>query len=137
MSEREVVIVDYARSAFGRLGGGLRDFAACEIGGEIIKGLVKKTGIMERAFVDSVIAGCAHGDSKTQAIARYACLYAGLPYETSATFVEMQCGSSIMALNQADTKEAEEQGKYILKSAGEEQGILTGKMYEESSFDLF
>lgn len=43
----------------------------------------------------------------------------------------------IMALNQADTKEAEEQGKYILKSAGEEQGILTGKMYEESSFDLF
>ena len=104
MSEREVVIVDYARSAFGRLGGGLRDFAACEIGGEIIKGLVKKTGIMERAFVDSVIAGCAHGDSKTQAIARYACLYAGLPYETSATFVEMQCGSSIMALNQAAWK---------------------------------
>ena len=33
--------------------------------------------------------------------------------------------------------ETEEQGKYILKSAGEEQGILTGKMYEESSFDLF
>lgn len=30
-----------------------------------------------------------------------AALYAGLPYETSATFVEMQCGSSIMALNQA------------------------------------
>lgn len=43
----------------------------------------------------------------------------------------------IMALNQADTKEAEEQGKYILKSVGEDQGILTGKMYEESSFDLF
>ena len=104
MSEREVVIVDYARSAFGRLGGGLRDFAACEIAGEIIKGLVKKSGIMERGFVDSVIAGCAHGDSKTQLIARYACLYAGLPYETSATFVEMQCGSSIMALNQAAWK---------------------------------
>ena len=73
MSEREVVIVDYARSAFGRLGGGLRDFAACEIGGEIIKGLVKKTGIMERAFVDSVIAGCAHGDSKTQLPVMLAC----------------------------------------------------------------
>ena len=79
MSEREVVIVDYARSAFGRLGGGLRDFAACEIGGEIIKGLVKKTGIMERAFVDSVIAGCAHVDSKTQALARYACPTRPLP----------------------------------------------------------
>ena len=104
MCEREVVIVDYARSAFGRLGGGLRDFAASEIAGEIMKGLVKKSGIGERAFVDSTIVGCAHGCSKTQAIARYATLYAGLPYETSATFVEMQCGSSIMALNQAAWK---------------------------------
>ena len=104
MYEREVVIVDYARSAFGRLGGGLRDFAASEIAGEIMRGLVKKSGIGERAFVDSTIVGCAHGCSKTQAIARYATLYAGLPYETSATFVEMQCGSSIMALNQAAWK---------------------------------
>ena len=101
MKEREVVIVDYARSAFGKLGGGLRELSASEIAGEVIKGLVQKTKIQERAFVDSAIVGCAHGCSKTQAVARYAALYAGLPYETSATFVEMQCGSSIMALNQA------------------------------------
>lgn len=104
MREREVVIVDYARSAFGKLGGGLRDFAASEIAGLVMKGLVEKTGIQERAFVDSAIVGCAHGCSKTQAVARYATLYAGLPYETSATFVEMQCGSSIVALNQAAWK---------------------------------
>ena len=101
MKEREVVLVDYARSAFGKLGGGLRELSASEIAGEVIKGLVQKTKIQERAFVDSTIVGCAHGCSKTQAVARYAALYAGLPYETSATFVEMQCGSSIMALNQA------------------------------------
>lgn len=104
MNVRDVVIVDYARSAFGKLGGGLRDFAASELAGEVVKGLIQKSGIQDRAFVDSVIAGCAHGCSKTQAIARYASLYGGLPFETSATFVEMQCGSSIMALNQAAWK---------------------------------
>lgn len=104
MNEREVVIVDYARSAFGKLGGGLRDLAASEIAGEVMRGLLQKTGVQKRAFVDSAIVGCAHGCSKTQAIARYAALYAGLPYETSATFVEMQCGSSIQALNHAAWK---------------------------------
>ena len=43
----------------------------------------------------------------------------------------------IGALNQADTKEAEETGRNILKRTGQEQGILTGKLYEEPSFDLF
>lgn len=43
----------------------------------------------------------------------------------------------IMALNQADTKEAEETGKNIIKIAGEKQGILTGKLYEAPSFELF
>ncbi len=43
----------------------------------------------------------------------------------------------IMALNQADTMEAEEQGRHILEMAGEEKGILTGKLYEEFSFNLF
>ena len=37
MKEREVVIVDYARSAFGKLGGGLRELSASEIAGEVIK----------------------------------------------------------------------------------------------------
>ncbi|MDD3164787.1 MAG: thiolase family protein [Oscillospiraceae bacterium] len=104
MQEREVVIVDGVRSAFGKLGGGLRDFAASEIGGNVIRPLVEKTGIRERAFVDTVVAGNAHGDSKTQAIARYACLCSGLPFETAATFCEMQCGSAIEALNQAAWK---------------------------------
>ncbi|WP_297870808.1 thiolase family protein [uncultured Oscillibacter sp.] len=104
MNTRDVVIVDYARSAFGRLGGGLREFAASELAGSVIKGLAEKSGIQKRASVDSVIAGCAHGCSKTQAIARYSALHAGLPFEVSATFVEMQCGSSILALNQAAWK---------------------------------
>ncbi len=43
----------------------------------------------------------------------------------------------LMALNQADTEDQEEQGKRILRITEEEQGILTGKLYEEGSFDLF
>ena len=43
----------------------------------------------------------------------------------------------LVALNQADTEEMEEKGKNILQIIKEEQGILTGKLYEESSFSLF
>ena len=43
----------------------------------------------------------------------------------------------LVALNQADTEEMEENGKHILQIIKEEQGILTGKLYEESSFSLF
>jgi acetyl-CoA C-acetyltransferase len=43
-------------------------------------------------------------DTKTQAVARYIALLAGLPYEVAATFVEMQCGSAITSLNHAAWK---------------------------------
>ena len=103
MSKR-VVIVDGVRTAFGRMGGGLRQFAGSELGGLAIRGLLDKTDILSRAKVDCVIAGCAAHDSLTWGPARYAMLYAGLPYETSASRVEMQCGSAIDCINHAAWK---------------------------------
>lgn len=99
--EREVVIVDGMRTAFGRMGGALRPFTPVQLAGMTIKGLCEKTGILEKANVDSVFVGSASGDLNTHNFARYASLLAGLPYETSATFMEMQCGSSIACINNA------------------------------------
>ncbi len=98
---REVVFVDGYRSAFGRMGGSLKTLAGCELGAEVIRGLLERTGIMERGGVDGVVAGCALKDSLAIGPARYAALAAGLPYEIPATFVEMQCGSAITAVNVA------------------------------------
>ncbi len=101
---REVVIVDGARSAFGEFGGGLKTLAGTEIAGLVVKGLLEKTGIQERGGIDSLICGCALGDSLTNLPARYVVQAAGLPFEVSGTFVEMQCGSAITSLNHAAWK---------------------------------
>ena len=98
---REVVIVDGARTAFGKQGGILRTIVPAELAGMTIKGLCEKTKILEKAKVDAVFAGSAYQDVNCINFARYATLYAGLPYETAATFIEMQCGSSIACINAA------------------------------------
>ena len=101
---REVVFVDACRSPFGKMGGVLRNYAGSELAGMVIKGLLDRSGIMERGGVDSVFAGCALKDSVACGAARYAAQVAGLPFEVPATFVEMQCGSAITAINAAACK---------------------------------
>jgi acetyl-CoA C-acetyltransferase len=54
MEKREVVIVEVMRTAFGKMGGALKDFTAEELGGIALKGLAAKTGITEKAHLDSV-----------------------------------------------------------------------------------
>lgn len=98
---RDVVFVDGARSAFTGLGGGLRHLSASEIGAFVIKGLYDRSGIGEHGELDGVMAGTALGDQNSIDAARYAVLAAGLPTETEAHFVEMQCGSAITAINHA------------------------------------
>jgi acetyl-CoA C-acetyltransferase len=104
MSEREVVFVEGMRTAFGKMGGAMRDITAEELGGIGIKGLIEKTKIHEKAHVDTVILGAGWHCSRAINPARWASLYAGLPYETSASFVEMQCGSGIDSINHAAWK---------------------------------
>ncbi len=98
---RKVVIVDGLRTAFGRMGGGLKTYYTSELLGMTIRGLVEKTGIQECAAVEGVFAGSAMNDAHCNNIARFATLYAGLPIETPATYVEMQCGSGIASINHA------------------------------------
>ena len=124
---RRVVIVDGVRTAFGRAGGGLRDFASCQLAGYAIRGLLEKTDILSRAKVDSVFAGSASHDSISCDPARYAALHAGLPYETSASFVEMQCGSAIDCINHAAWKILSGCADVVIAGGMESHSQLTAK----------
>ena len=104
MSEREVVFVDGVRTPFGRMGGTIRDIGASKLASIGIRGLVEKTKITEKGKVDSVFLGSAAHCSLAMNPARWATLDAGLGYETSASYVEMQCGSAIDAVNHAAWK---------------------------------
>ena len=102
MSKRDVVFIDGARTAFGTLGRTLRGFTMEQLGGIAIKGLIEKTGFLEKgAHVDSVFAGSAIGGTSALNPARWASLAGGLPMSTSASYVEMQCGSAIDSINHA------------------------------------
>lgn len=101
MTKREVVLVDGARSPFGKLGGGLRTLAASQIASQVVRGLAQRTDILERGTVDTLVAGMALPDVHARTAARYVALDGGLPIECSTPFVEMQCGSAVTGMNHA------------------------------------
>lgn len=102
--EREVVFIDGVRTPFGRMGGDLRDFFASQLGAFALKGLLQKTKIAEKTYVDCVFAGSALHCSHAMNPARWMSLAAGLPHSTSASYIEMQCGSAIDSINHAAWK---------------------------------
>lgn len=102
---REVVFVDGMRTAFGKQGGTLRDIYASDLAAKTVKALVEKTQILQRGGkVDSLMCGSAAQCGHTWSPARYVTMAAGLPLETSASYVEMQCGSAIDSINHAAWK---------------------------------
>ncbi len=101
---REVVLVEGVRTAFGRLGGSLKDFTAEQLGSIALKAIVEKTKICERGHLDSVFCGTAFHVANAINPARWIVLNAGLPLSTSASYVEMQCGSAIDSINHAAWK---------------------------------
>jgi acetyl-CoA acetyltransferase family protein len=104
MLQREVVFIEGARTAFGRLGGALREFSASKLAAIGIRGLLDKTQITQKAKVDCVFLGSATHCSEAYNPARWASIEAGLDPETTASYVEMQCGSAIDAINHAAWK---------------------------------
>ena len=115
---KNIVIVDGVRTPFGRLGGGLRQFHNVEMGAMVIKALLEKTNLDPKE-VDAVYYGTANGDALCNNVARHAALLAGLPYESSAVGVEMQCGSAIAAINHAAYRVQNGDADVILVGGGE------------------
>lgn len=104
MSERDVVFVEGVRTAFGRMGGTIREIGASKLAGIGIRGLAEKSKITDKAKVDCVFLGSAAHCSLGMNPARWATLDSGLGHETSASYVEMQCGSAIDSINHAAWK---------------------------------
>ena len=127
MKEIEVIIVDGVRTAFGRIGGTLRDIIASKLASIGIKGLLEKTKINEKAFVDSVLLGSSLHCSTALNPARWAAIDSGLSHETSATYVEMQCGSAIDAINLAACKIMVNQADIIIAGGMESYSQMAAK----------
>ncbi len=90
----DIVIVDAVRSAVGRRNGTLSRMHANDLLGDVLVGLMQRTGV-DPAAVDHVVGGCVlQVGMQASNVTRNAWLAAGLPLEVPAVTVNAQCGSS-------------------------------------------
>jgi acetyl-CoA C-acetyltransferase len=111
------VIVSAVRTPFGRLGGGLAEHAATELGAIAIRAALERIGL-EPGEPQYVIMGQVLQAGAGQAPARQAAIGAGLPKETPADTINKVCASSIRAIEIADS----------MIRAGDVDVIVTGGM---------
>lgn len=96
----DVVIVAATRTAIGSFGGSLASMSAIDLGAQIIKSLMSKTGVADDQ-VDEVIMGHVLTAGCGQNPARQSMIKAGLAETTSAMTINKVCGSGLKALHLA------------------------------------
>jgi acetyl-CoA C-acetyltransferase len=116
------VIVSTARTPFGKLGGGLADKPATELGSIAIAAALERAGL-EPSEVEYVIMGEVLQAGVGQAPARQASIGAGIPKEVGADTINKVCASSIRAVEIADA----------MIRAGDHEVIVTGGMESMSN----
>ena len=92
----DVVVVGAARSAVGKFEGALARLSASDLGGQVIKGLLARTGlapdVVSEVIMEQVLtAGCGQNP------ARQASISAGLYPTVPATTIGKVCGSGLNA----------------------------------------
>jgi len=116
------VILSAVRTPFGRLGGGLAEFPATELGAIVIRAALERAGL-EPGEVGYVIMGQVLQAGAGQAPARQAAVGAGIPKEVPADTINKVCASSIRALEIAD----------LMIRSGQHDLIVTGGMESMSN----
>src|ERR1700752_979511 len=116
------VIVSAVRTPFGKLGGGLADRPATELGAIAIRAALERIGI-DPHEPGYVIMGQVLQGGAGQAPARQAAIGAGLPLETPPDTINKVCASSIRAVEIADS----------MIRAGDAELVVTGGMESMSN----
>jgi acetyl-CoA C-acetyltransferase len=116
------VIVSAVRTPFGRLGGGLAEYEATELGARAIRAALDRVDVADDE-VEYVIMGQVLQGGAGQAPARQAAIGAGLPIEVPADTINKVCASSIRAVEMADQ----------MIRAGDHKVIVAGGMESMSN----
>src|SRR5438874_2261031 len=98
--EDDVVIVAATRTAVGKFGGSLAKIPAAELGAQVIKSLLQKTGIKPDQ-ISEVIMGQVLTAGDGQNPARQASIKSGLPDMVPAMTIGKVCGSGLKAVHLA------------------------------------
>ncbi|PIQ26089.1 acetyl-CoA C-acyltransferase [bacterium (Candidatus Blackallbacteria) CG17_big_fil_post_rev_8_21_14_2_50_48_46] len=98
---KEIVILQGARTPFGRFGGGLKDVPAIQLGVTAVKEALLRSQV-EAAQVDHIVMGnVVQSGPDPIYLARHVGIYSGMPIESPALTVNRLCGSGLEAVVQA------------------------------------
>jgi acetyl-CoA C-acetyltransferase len=93
LKDDDTVVVSYARTPIGKLGGSLATFTAPRLASHAIKAAIERSklpvNLIEEAFFGNVVSA-----GVGQAPARQAVIYAGLPLHVASTTVNKVCASA-------------------------------------------
>ncbi|PWA11907.1 acetyl-CoA C-acetyltransferase [Pueribacillus theae] len=120
------VIVNGARTPFGKFGGLLSGYSAAELGGIAIKEALKRSNV-EGGDVDEVIFGSVLQGGQGQIPSRQASRHAGLPWEVATETINKVCASGMRSVTLADQ---------IIR-AGDANIIVAGGMESMSNAPYF
>lgn len=119
---KDVVIVSYARTPFGKLGGALKEFSAVDLGAMAIKESLNKINLNPKE-VDYMYFGQVLQAGSGQMPARQAQIKAGLSWETPSVLINKVCCSGISAI----------QSSYFRISMGLSDIVVAGGMENMSN----
>ena len=91
---KEIYLASCCRTAIGSFGGTLKDIPAAKLGTTAAKGAIDRAGI-KPGDIDEVLFGSILTAGAGQNIARQVAIGAGIPVETTATTINMVCGSGM------------------------------------------
>jgi acetyl-CoA C-acetyltransferase len=120
---KEIVIVEGARTPVGSYGGSLKDLKGYELGAIAINAALERANVAKEQ-VGEVIIGSIDQTTQGQNPARTATLTAGLPVETPAYTVNKLCGSGLKAVELA----------YLTLMAGQQEIVVAGGMESMSNY---
>ncbi|XYG86999.1 acetyl-CoA C-acetyltransferase [Heyndrickxia coagulans] len=120
------VIIDGARTPFGKFGGKLAALPASALGGIAIRHALEKAGV-ENGEVDEVIMGNVLQGGQGQLPSRQAARHAGIPWEVKTETVNKVCASGMRSVTMADQ---------IIR-AGDGEVIVAGGMESMSNAPYF
>ncbi|MGF6372919.1 acetyl-CoA C-acetyltransferase [Paraburkholderia sp. RAU6.4a] len=95
---REVVVVGGVRTAIGKFGGSLKDFAPTELGSTVLRELLARTEVEAKEVGHVVFGNVIATEPKDLYLSRVAAIDAGIPESTPAFNVNRLCGSGLQAI---------------------------------------
>jgi acetyl-CoA C-acetyltransferase len=96
--DRDIFVVDGARTPFGAFGGSFKEVSATDLGVVAARGAIERSGIAPERVQHVIFGNVIQTSPDAVYLARHVGLKAGVPEEVSALTVNRLCGSGLQAM---------------------------------------